>query len=47
MRKERESRWYRQVGWNCMNSMFETRQPARQAMAMPSPEAPKGLLEYR
>ena len=37
--------WYRQVGWNCMNSMLATRQPARQAMAMPSPVAPCGLVE--
>ena len=36
--------WYRQVGWNWMNSMFATRQPARQAVAMPSPVAVSGLV---
>ena len=30
-----------------MNSMLETRQPARQAMAMPSPVAPRGAVEKR
>lgn len=30
-----------------MNSRFATRQPARQAMAIPSPQAPSGLLVYR
>ncbi len=30
-----------------MNSMFATRQPARQAMAMPSPVAMSGLVVYR
>jgi hypothetical protein len=39
--------WYRQVGWNWMNSMFATRQPARQAAAMPSPVAVSGLVVYR
>jgi hypothetical protein len=36
--------WYRQVGWNWMNSMLPTRQPARQAAAMPSPVAVSGLV---
>jgi hypothetical protein len=36
--------WYRQVGWNWMNSMFVTRQPARHAAAMPSPVAVSGLV---
>ncbi|MNP16596.1 hypothetical protein D3C76_1090000 [compost metagenome] len=39
--------WYRQVGWNWLNSRLATRQPARQAMAIPSPQAPSGLLVYR
>ncbi|MNE42747.1 hypothetical protein D3C80_1368950 [compost metagenome] len=39
--------WYRQVGWNWLNSRLPTRQPARQAMAMPSPQVPSGLLVYR
>jgi hypothetical protein len=30
-----------------MNSMFDTRQPARQAAAMPSPVAVSGLVVYR
>ena len=30
-----------------MNSMLAMRQPARQAMAMPSPVEPSGLLVYR
>ncbi len=42
MRKFLTSRWYRQVGWNCIISMLETRQPARQAIAIPSPVAPRG-----
>ena len=36
--------WYRQVGWNWMNSMFATRQPARQAIATPSPVAVSGFV---
>ena len=39
--------WYRQVGWNWMNSMFDTRQPARHAIAMPSPVAVSGFVVYR
>ncbi|MNT60040.1 hypothetical protein D3C72_1975970 [compost metagenome] len=30
-----------------MNSMFDTRQPARQAMAMPSPLAVSGFVVYK
>jgi hypothetical protein len=44
IRKDLACGWYRQVGWNWMNSMFATRQPARQAMAMPSPVAVSGLV---
>jgi hypothetical protein len=45
MRKDLAWGWYRQVGWNWMNSMLATRQqPARQAMAMPSPVAVSGLV---
>ena len=44
IRKLRSCGWYRQVGWNWMNSMFATRQPARQAMAMPSPVEVSGLV---
>ncbi len=44
MRKLRSCGWYRQVGWNWMNSMFAARQPARQAIAMPSPVEVSGLL---
>jgi hypothetical protein len=44
MRKVRSCGWYRQVGWNWMNSMLPTRQPARQAIAMPSPVAVSGLV---
>jgi hypothetical protein len=47
IRKFLTSRLYRQVGWNCMNSMLEIRQPARHAMAMPSPVAPRGAVEKR
>ena len=44
IRKDLTCGWYRQVGWNWMNSMFVTRQPARQAAAMPSPVAVSGLV---
>ena len=44
IRKLRSCGWYRQVGWNWMNSMLPTRQPARQAIAMPSPVEVSGLL---
>ncbi len=47
IRKDLANGWYRQVGWNWMNSMFATRQPARHAMAMPSPVAVSGLVVYR
>ncbi len=40
----RSAGWYRQVGWNWMNSMLPMRQPARQAMAMPSPVEVSGLV---
>ncbi len=33
-------------GWNWLNSRLATRQPARQAMAMPSPEEISGLVVY-
>ncbi len=36
--------WYSPVGWNWMNSRLDTRQPARQAAAMPSPVAVLGLV---
>ena len=44
MRKLLTCGWYRQVGWNWMNSRFATRQPARHAAAMPSPVAVSGLV---
>ena len=47
IRKDLAYGWNRQVGWNWMNSMFDTRQPARQAIAMPSPVAVSGLVVYR
>jgi hypothetical protein len=44
MRKDLARGWYSPVGWNWMNSMLPTRQPARQAAAMPSPVAVSGLV---
>mmetsp|Transcript_8737 Transcript_8737/g.36883 ORF Transcript_8737/g.36883 Transcript_8737/m.36883 type:complete len:214 (+) Transcript_8737:1833-2474(+) len=35
---------YRAVGWNCTNSMFATRAPARTAIATPSPVLTEGLV---
>ncbi len=43
MRKDLARGWYRQVGWNCMNSRFMTEAPARHAMATPSPVAMSGF----
>ena len=45
-RKLGSSGWNRLVGWNWLNSRFATRQPARHAMAMPSPELTSGLEVY-
>ena len=45
IRKFLTSRFHRHVGWNCIISMLETRAPARHAIAMPSPVAPRGAVE--
>ncbi|OPY92631.1 MAG: hypothetical protein A4E73_00932 [Syntrophaceae bacterium PtaU1.Bin231] len=47
IRKDFAAGWYRQVGWNCVNSIFAMRAPARYAMATPSPVAMSGLEVMR